>query len=121
MLLHAVKRYSLTGSEVVSLMWAIWKEDHQPAAVIITILWLAPIAICLYILLSYEAQFVNGVACFSDRNDIIIFQATYSVPHLWHCCCLPPTHSHHHHSLPGASSRAGQEDCRLWQVDQRSK
>ena len=83
MQLHAVKQYSLTGSEVVSLMWANWKEDHQPAAVTITILWIAPIAICLYILLQYEAQFVNGVACFSDRNDIIIFQATHTIFAFW--------------------------------------
>ena len=49
------------------------------AAVITTILWIVPISINIYVLLPYvyEAQFVSGVACFPDRNNIIIFQATH--------------------------------------------
>ena len=46
----------------------------QCAAVIITILWLVPIAINLYIVLPYvyEVQFVDGVACFPDNSNVII-------------------------------------------------
>ena len=40
------------------------------AAVIILILWLAPMTISLYVMLPYlfEAQFVHGVACFPERD-----------------------------------------------------
>ena len=50
------------------------------AAVIITILWIVPIAICLSILFPYvfEAQFVNGVACFpANISDNIALQYTF--------------------------------------------
>ena len=50
------------------------------AAVIITILWIVPIAICLFILLPnvFEAQFVNGVACFpANISDNIALQYTF--------------------------------------------
>ena len=47
------------------------------AAVILTILWLAPIAICLYVLLPFvfEAQLVQSVACFPDDENIMIIHA----------------------------------------------
>ena len=55
------------------------------AAVVILILWLVPMAICLYILLPYvyEAQFVHGVACFPDNNRTIIAQARYTFLATW--------------------------------------
>ncbi len=50
------------------------------AAIIITILWLVPIAVSLYFLIPYvfEAQFVQGVACFPDSNNTVSIQAIYS-------------------------------------------
>ena len=55
------------------------------AAVIITILWIAPIAICLYILLPYVfgAQFVQGVACFPDSNNTILIQVSSTLFANW--------------------------------------
>ena len=55
------------------------------AAVIITILWIAPIAIGLYIVLPYvfEAQFVQGVACFPDHNNTLIIQAHFTFTAIW--------------------------------------
>ena len=58
---------------------------HCYATVIIAILWIAPIAINLYVLFPYvhEAQFVNGVACFPDFNNIIIFQVSSTLFANW--------------------------------------
>ena len=55
------------------------------AAVILTTLWLVPMAISLYILLPcvYEAQFLHGVACFPDNNRTIIVQARYNFLAAW--------------------------------------
>ena len=55
------------------------------AAVIILVLWLVPMALCLYILLPYvyEAQFSHGVACFPDNNRTIIVQARYTFLATW--------------------------------------
>ena len=52
---------------------------------IILILFLVPMAICLYILLPcvYEAQFVHGVACFPDNTRTIIVQARYIFLATW--------------------------------------
>ena len=49
----------------------IWEEDH---------LWIVPIAVSLYVLLPYvfEAQFVQGVACFPDDNNTHYFQAHHA-------------------------------------------
>ena len=55
------------------------------AAVIITILWIAPIAISIYVLLPYvfEAQFVQGVACFPDDDNTIFIQAHHTFFAIW--------------------------------------
>ncbi len=64
------------GKKTISLCFAV---------IIIAILWIVPISINLYVLLPYvyEAQFVSGVACFPDRNNIIIFQATHTLFANW--------------------------------------
>ena len=58
------------------------------AAVIIPILWLVPMAITLYILLPavYEAQFIDGVACFPDTNATIFVEARLFFFTLWSTC-----------------------------------
>ena len=50
------------------------------AAVIVIILWIVPIAVSLYVLLPYvfEAQFVQGVACFPDDNNTQYIQARHT-------------------------------------------
>ena len=50
------------------------------AVVIIAILWLGPIAICLYMLIPYvfEAHFVHGVACFPNDNNTLYIQARHT-------------------------------------------
>ena len=55
------------------------------AAVVILVLWLAPMVITLHTLLPYiyEAQFVHGVACFPDNNRTIIVQARYTFLATW--------------------------------------
>ena len=55
------------------------------AAVVILVLWLAPMVITLYTILPYiyEAQFVHGVACFPDNNRTIIVQARYTFLATW--------------------------------------
>ena len=55
------------------------------AAVIITILWVVPLVLSLYFLLPYvyEVQFVDGVACFPDNNNIIIFWAYNILLVIW--------------------------------------
>ena len=55
------------------------------AAVIITILWIVPIAISLYMVLPYvfEAQFVHGVACFPDDNNTLYMQARHTFTAFW--------------------------------------
>ena len=52
---------------------------------IIAILWSVPVALSLYILLPYvfEVQFVDGVACFPDSNNVISSQAAYIFFSLW--------------------------------------
>ena len=59
------------GKKTISLLYA---------AVIITTLWIASIAICLYFMIPYvfEAQFVHGVACFPDSNNTVSIQASYT-------------------------------------------
>ena len=59
---------------------AVWS-----AAVVIAVLWLIPMVLSLYLLLPYvfEAQFVDGVACFPDRNNVIIVQARYTFLLTW--------------------------------------
>ena len=49
-------------------------------AIIISILWLVPLTMTLYVLLPYvyEVQFVHGVACFPDNNRTIIIQARHT-------------------------------------------
>ena len=53
------------GKKTISLLYA---------AVIIDTLWIASIALSLYIVLPYvyEVQFVHGVACFPDNSNVII-------------------------------------------------
>jgi len=55
------------------------------AAVIITILWLVPIITSLFIMLPYvyEAQFVQGVACFPDDNNTVLIQARHTLTAIW--------------------------------------
>ena len=55
------------------------------AAVVIAILWLVPMFLSLYLLLPYvfEAQFFDGVACFPDRNNVIIVEARYTFLLTW--------------------------------------
>ena len=55
------------------------------AAVIITILWLVPIAVTFHIVLPYvyEVQFVQGVACFPDNINVIIIPARYALFTIW--------------------------------------
>ena len=50
------------------------------AAVILTILWIAPSAICLYVLIPhvFEAHFVHGVACFPNDNSTLFIQARHT-------------------------------------------
>ena len=64
------------GKKTISLLYA---------AVIITILWLASIALSLYIVLPYvyEVQFVHGVACFPDRSNVIIIPASSALFTIW--------------------------------------
>ena len=53
--------------------------------VVIAVLWLVPVVLSLYLLLPYvfEAQFVQGVACFPDRNKVIIVQARFAFLTAW--------------------------------------
>ena len=55
------------------------------AAGIITILWLGPIAVCFYILIPYVygVQFVNGIACFPDNNNISNIPASGTLFAVW--------------------------------------
>ena len=55
------------------------------ATLIISILWIVPWIISLYILLPYvyEVQFVDGVGCFPDSNNTIILQARYAFLAIW--------------------------------------
>ena len=55
------------------------------AALIITILWIVPWFVSLYVLLPYvfEVQFVDGVGCFPDNNNTIIPQARYAFLAIW--------------------------------------
>ena len=55
------------------------------AAVIITTLWLVPIVTSLFIMLPYvyEAQFVQGVACFPDDNNVVFIQARHTFTAIW--------------------------------------
>ena len=55
------------------------------AIVIIAILWLGAMLISLYLMLPYvfEAQFVHGVACFPDRENVIIVGARYTFLLIW--------------------------------------
>ena len=55
------------------------------ATVIITILWIGPIAISTFILFPYvfEAQFVQGVACFPDDNNTVYIQARHTFTAIW--------------------------------------
>ena len=55
------------------------------AAVVILVLWLAPMVITLHTLLPYiyEAQFVHGVACLPDNKRTIIVQARYTFLATW--------------------------------------
>ena len=64
------------GKKTIS-MWS--------AAVVLIILWFVPMILSLYLLLPYvfEAQFVDGVACFPDRDNVIIFQARYAFLLIW--------------------------------------
>ena len=64
------------GKKTISLRYA---------AVIIAILWIVPIAINLYLLFPYmhKIPFVNGVACFSDRNNISINPASGTLYANW--------------------------------------
>ena len=64
------------GKKTIS-MWS--------AAVIIIILWLVPMILSVYLLLPYvfEAQFVDGVACFPDRDNVIVVQARYTFLLTW--------------------------------------
>ena len=63
------------GKKTISLRYAV---------VFIAILWIAPSAISLYILLPYVfgAQFVQNVACFPDDNTTII-EAQYTLKANW--------------------------------------
>ena len=58
------------------------------AALVIAILWLVPMVLSLYLLLPYvfEAQFVDGVACFPDTRRIIIVQARFTFFVMWTVC-----------------------------------
>ena len=53
--------------------------------VVISVLWLVPMVLSLYLLLPYvfEAQFVDGVACFPDRENVVIVQARYTFLLTW--------------------------------------
>ena len=64
------------GKKTISLLYA---------AVIITILWIGPIAASLFIMLPYvyDAQFVNGVACFPDDKNTVYIQAYYTFTVIW--------------------------------------
>ncbi len=55
------------------------------AAVIITILWLVPIAISFYSVLPYvyKVLFVDGVACFPDDRNAIIIAASGTLSVIW--------------------------------------
>ena len=55
------------------------------AAGISTILWLGPIAACFYILIPYVygVQFVNGIACFPDNNNISNIPASGTLFAVW--------------------------------------
>ena len=55
------------------------------AAVIVTILWLAPIAVSLYILLPsvFEAQFTQGVACFPDTSNTVSIEIHFTFLAIW--------------------------------------
>ena len=64
------------GKKTISLLYA---------AVIITILWVGPIVTSLFILLPYvyEAQFVQGVACFPDDKNTVYIQARHTFTAFW--------------------------------------
>ena len=55
------------------------------AILIITILWIVPWFLSLYVLLPYvyEVQFVDGVGCFPDNNNTIILQARFTFQATW--------------------------------------
>ena len=55
------------------------------ATIVILTLWLVPMALNLYILLPYvfEAQFVQGVACFPDMDSTITIQGHYTFVATW--------------------------------------
>ena len=55
------------------------------AAVVIIILWIIPIAISTFVLFAYvfEAQFVQGVACYPDDNNTIYMQARHTFTAIW--------------------------------------
>ena len=55
------------------------------AALIISILWIVPWFVSLYVLLPYvyEVQFVDGVGCFPDNNNTIIHEARYAFLATW--------------------------------------
>ena len=55
------------------------------AMIIITILWVGPIAASLFIMLPYvyEVQFVNGVACYPDDKNTVYIQAQYTLVATW--------------------------------------
>ena len=55
------------------------------AALIIVILWIVPWFLSLYVLLPYvyEAQYVDGVGCFPDNNNTIIYEARYTFITIW--------------------------------------
>ena len=56
------------------------------AALVLHILWIAPLLINLFILLPfvYEVQFDDGVACFPDNDNVIIDQARYVFLATWY-------------------------------------
>ena len=55
------------------------------AAVIIAILWLVPNFAVLFVLFPkvFEAQFVDGVACFPDDNNTVLIEARHTFTAIW--------------------------------------
>ena len=55
------------------------------ATVIISILWLGPNAVGLFILIptAFEAQFVDSVACFPDDNSTVFIEARHTFTAIW--------------------------------------
>ena len=55
------------------------------ATFIMTVLWIVPMAMNLYILFPYvyEAHYVDGVACFTDNNNITLIEVHYIFATNW--------------------------------------